>query len=1106
MDLAGLLAHHGVLQNRRKRARQIPGLEEGAPVDVARQLAEVKIAEHAAPQKLGPRWLEVSPVHRCFVGACLAERPQRRLLLAGMLLAHTHVVGLEFGNVAGGLIGQQRLRHADAARGVWHVNNRAVVVRCNLDGGVHAGIDSLVGGTGNDTFNYASSAEFLTAGAVVDTITGGADTADKVVIGGAIAIASGNSLARAGGVEILASAADATARAHNIVINQDARLSGFNTIDLSGSSNTGSSATVTLTSVTNLKSVSVVGTAGNDTITGGAGADTITGGTGNDNITGGAGADSLTGGQGADTFIINTAQSLGTTGGLGNTGTVTGYDVITDFDTVNDILNLNGTPASVVNTAGVDGTDSINLTIAGQTVKSHAITNGIITFDDVNTYSSALTLTSTSDVAAVVEYLHKNDLGNAGATVAFTANIGGIAHTYIFEQVANALSLTNDILVDLVGITLTSGGTSLSSLITALRITPAGIAGEPINLALDDHREGKDDDITVNVKDVPEGWVISEGTNLGKGNWTLHTHDLSALAVTTPADYTGAVILPVTIDWVNADGSTGSKVVLDNVEVYPPGTAIFALSTDDNLTGSSGNDTFVFAQPMGNNVIYSFDAADDKIDLIGFDGVATFNDLTIRNDGSGNAVVSISSGQSITIKGVDAATLNTTNFVFNIDPLTVNTGTLTISDGAIMPFGGTIENSGTIEIGATGSQTNLEILYPGVTLTGGGKVILSDSVQNVISGGSAHAALNNIDNIISGSGQLGAGAMVLNNAGTIIASGANALVLDTGRNHITNTGMLQSSGTGGLAILSALLSSGDLWANGAQIIVSGDASGAGTATISGAAMLAFGGASDQHVRFDNDATGLLKLDHASEFSGSVSGFNAGDAIAFGDMIPGVTATIIYVANDEGTGGTLTVNDGAHIAQITLIGPYAAAGWEANADGGGSTLAYDLAAADHAMLGGAAADILVGGGGDDTIDGGSGSDTLVGGSGNDILAGGFGGDIFKWGLADKADAGTPATDTVTDFNAASATSGGDALDLRDLLVGENTGNLTDYLHFEKVGSDTVVHVSAMGEFSAGFNASKDVQIITLHNVDLVQNFITDHDIVADLLSKQKLITD
>jgi hypothetical protein len=846
--------------------------------------------------------------------------------------------------------------------------------------------------------------------------------------------------------------------------------------------------------------VNVTGSGGADSITGGAGNDTITGGAGNDTITGGAGADSLTGGLGADTFIISTAQSLGTTGGTGNAGTVTGYDVITDFNTVNDILDLQGGPAVPVNTAGTNGVNS-TLTIGGVVVMSHSITDGIITFDDVDTYSAALNLNSAARVAAVVQYLQANSIGVAGSTVAFTASFGG-AHTFIYEQVGASPVAGSDILVDLQGLTVTN----LTTLISGSRIAPAGIAGEPINLALTDPTDNQTDLITITVSGVPEGWFLNAGTNNGDGSWTVITNNPNTLTVTTPADYTGAVILPVTMDWINADGSAASKVVLDNVEAYAPGTAIFALSADDNLTGSSGNDTFVFAQPMGNNVIYSFDAVADKIDLIGFDGVATFTDLTIRNDRSGNAVVSISSGQSITIKGVDAATLNTTNFVFNIDPLTVNTGTLTISDGAIMPFGGTIDNSGTIEIGATGSQTNLEVLYPGVTLTGGGKVILSDSVQNVISGGSAHAVLNNIDNIISGSGQLGAGTMVLNNAGTIIASGANALVLDTGSNHITNTGMLESSGTGGLAILSALLSSGDLWANGAQIIVSGDVSGAGTATISGAAMLAFGGASDQHVRFDNEATGLLKLDHAIEFSGTVSGFNAGDAIAFGDIIPGVTAAIFYVANDEGTGGTLIVNDGSHTAQIILTGPYAAAGWEANADGSGSTLAYDLAAADHAMLGGAAADILVGGGGDDTIDGGSGSDTLVGGSGNDILAGGFGGDIFKWGLADKTDAGTPATDTVTDFNAASATSGGDTLDLRDLLVGENTGNLTDYLHFEKVGSDTVVHVSVMGEFSAGFNASKDVQIITLHNVDLVQNFITDHDIVADLLSKQKLITD
>ena len=61
--------------------------------------------------------------------------------------------------------------------------------------------------------------------------------------------------------------------------------------------------------------------------------------------------------------------------------------------------------------------------------------------------------------------------------------------------------------------------------------------------------------------------------------------------------------------------------IADNVEAYAPGSPIFALSGDDHLTGSSGNDLFVFAQPIGNDTIYNFDAAHDQIDLIGFDGL-----------------------------------------------------------------------------------------------------------------------------------------------------------------------------------------------------------------------------------------------------------------------------------------------------------------------------------------------------------------------------------------------------------------------------------------------------------------------------------------------------
>src|SRR4029077_6410777 len=158
------------------------------------------------------------------------------------------------------------------------------------------------------------------------------------------------------------------------------------------------------------------------------------------------------GGGGVDTFIINSAQSPGTVGGSGDTGTISDYDVITDFATATDILNLQGTAAAATG-ANINGTDS-SLTINGQTIKSHTISNGMIAFDDATTFGSPLTLSSTANVATAVDYLHRIDLGNAGATVAFVANIGGTAHTYVFEQVGTSPNTANDILVDLAGVTL----------------------------------------------------------------------------------------------------------------------------------------------------------------------------------------------------------------------------------------------------------------------------------------------------------------------------------------------------------------------------------------------------------------------------------------------------------------------------------------------------------------------------------------------------------------------------------------------------------------------------------------------------------------------------
>ena len=159
------------------------------------------------------------------------------------------------------------------------------------------------------------------------------------------------------------------------------------------------------------------------------------------------------------------------------------------------------------------------------------------------------------------------------------------------------------------------------------------------------------------------------------------------------------------------------------------------------------------------------------------------------------------------------------------------------------------------------------------------------------------------------------------------------------------------------------------------------------------------------------------------------------------------------------------------------------------------------------------DYIAGGVGNDIINGGLGADVILGGAGNDTLTGGSVGivDTFRWELADRGTTSAPATDVITDFDPAAVGAGGDVLDLRDLLSGEShtgvdSGNLASFLHFEVVGANTIIHISNNGGFSNGFSPTKDVQKITLTDVDLVTGFADDNAIIQNLLTNNKLITD
>ena len=140
--------------------------------------------------------------------------------------------------------------------------------------------------------------------------------------------------------------------------------------------------------------------------------------------------------------------------------------------------------------------------------------------------------------------------------------------------------------------------------------------------------------------------------------------------------------------------------------------------------------------------------------------------------------------------------------------------------------------------------------------------------------------------------------------------------------------------------------------------------------------------------------------------------------------------------------------------------------------------------------------------DQTFVGGTENEILTGGSGSDILTGGGGQDIFVWTNDDDIDLyvnNNPnipsdgiARDIVTDFN----DSGVDILDLSDLLVDEESNDLTDYLFVEEVGSDVVITVTPAGDVP---DATSN-QVITLENTALSDMGVTSYIDQTDLLNQ------
>jgi hypothetical protein len=326
-------------------------------------------------------------------------------------------------------------------------------------------------GGGNDSLT-GSLADLVATGADDNLIRGG-DGVDLITLDDAAVTLTDNHFTNLTGMEALTITASVGATsittggsfnaafANGATITQGAHADGTGTAFIMGLSNvdttiaitsastgntaaenlavtTGSGAdtiTVTAAAFTGINGaasslITVNTAAGDDTITFStatmvgsttAGGVTIDAGTGQDSITRAAGANDATTAFGIVTYTVQDGDSL-----AASFDTITGFTLGT-AGSFADTLDF-GTANVEGNTAGTDGTDS-------GTIKSHAITSGIITFDDVDAFAGALVVNS-ANITDVLTYLAVN-ISTAGDTVALaydsTGN-GTADSTWVFNQ------------------------------------------------------------------------------------------------------------------------------------------------------------------------------------------------------------------------------------------------------------------------------------------------------------------------------------------------------------------------------------------------------------------------------------------------------------------------------------------------------------------------------------------------------------------------------------------------------------------------------------------------------------------------------------------------
>ena len=328
---------------------------------------------------------------------------------------------------------------------------------------------------------------------------------------------------------------------------------------------------------------------------------------------------------------------------------------------------------------------------------------------------------------------------------------------------------------------------------------------------------------TGSTVDVPN----NNGLNLGAGTITNNgTINLQSAANNTELVIAGSTTLggtgSVTMSNNTANIITGGGTLTNNETIQGAGDIGNAsLTLINNGTIDANQSTALTINPIGGTtntktmeataggtlhlLDYTINNTGGTILATGTNSVVTLDAVSI----SGGTLTSSSGGVIESIDTWNSTTPTLTN-------LTISSGTiLNIPNNDGLNFGaGTITNNGTINLNSTANNTELVTSGGNVTLTGGGAIIMSaGNTNNMILAGAAGQMLTNVNNTISGTGQIGngGGLLFVNDAGgTVDASGGTLTIApyNNTTGSTTNQGLLEATAGGTLLLENTVTNTG----------------------------------------------------------------------------------------------------------------------------------------------------------------------------------------------------------------------------------------------------------------------------------------------------------